>query len=129
MGFRNNRSRFAGLSKGLVRTRGAMNKGEARYADVLTVAKARGEIADFWFEPFSLRISATDAGQPARYTPDFLVLMPDGQTFVDDVKTASGHDDPAALVRIKVAASLFSLWTFRIVRPAGKSGGFDIVEI
>jgi hypothetical protein len=104
-----------------------MNKGETRYADALTVMKLQGEITGFWFEPFSLRISSCDIGQPARYTPDFLVLMPDGRTFVDDVKTESGFDDPASLVRLKVAASEFPLWVFRLVRP--KSGGFEVMEI
>jgi hypothetical protein len=120
-------SRFTQLSKGLVRTRGKMNKSETRYADELAIGKRTGAIADYWFEPFSLRISACESGQPARYTPDFMVLLPDGRTFLDDVKTASGFDDPAALVRIKVAASEYPLWVFRIVRPA--VGGFETQEI
>jgi hypothetical protein len=120
-------SRINQLSKGLVRERGKMNKTETKYANWLTAAKLAGEIAEFWFEPFSLRISACEAGQPARYTPDFMILMPDGRTFVDDVKTARGFDDIASLVRIKVAASEYPLWVFRIVRPA--SGGFETQEI
>ncbi len=120
-------SRFAQLSKGLVRTRGKMNKSETRYADFLVAAKLAGEIADYWFEPFSLRISACESGQPARYTPDFMVLLPDGRTYLDDVKTASGFDDPAAMVRIKVAAAQYPLWVFRIVRPA--AGGFTTQEV
>lgn len=105
-----------------------MNRGETRYSEYLAGLKLAGEIAEFWFEPFSLRISSCDSGQPARYTPDFLVLMPDGRTYVDDVKTASGFDDHAAIVRLKVAATQFSLWTFRTVRPT-KGGGFTITEI
>jgi len=116
-------SRFATLSKGLVRTRGKMNKSEARYAATLDLMIAAGEVVWYRFEPFSLRLTSCDDGQPARYTPDFVVLMPDGSTFIDDVKTSKGFDDPASLVRIKVAADQYPLWRFRIVRPSGN--GFE----
>ena len=123
-------SRFTHLSKGLVRTRGTMNKTEAKYADELRVRQMAGEIADFWFEPFSLRLSAPDKGQPARYTPDFMILMPDGTTLVDDVKSG-GLDDNAAIVRIKCAAELFPLWIFRLVTPrrVKDGGGFEVREV
>jgi len=120
-------SRFATLSKGLVRTRGKMNKNEAKYAAVLDLMIAAGEVAWYRFEPFSLRLTSCDDGQPARYTPDFIVLMPDGTTYIDDCKTNKGFDDPASLVRIKVAADQYPLWRFRIVRPAGS--WFEVKEV
>lgn len=127
---RSRTSRFTHLSKGLVRTRGAMNKTEAKYAAELEIQKKAGLIADYWFEPFSLRLSSPDEGQPARYTPDFMVLMPDGTTIVDDVKNKS-VDDFAAIVRIKCAAEQYPLWVFRIVRPrsARNGGGFEAQEV
>ena len=123
-------SRFNILSKGLNRKRGEMNKTEARYATELRTRQMAGEIADFWFEPFSLRLSAPNTGQPARYSPDFLILMPDGLTYVDDVKSG-GLDDNAAIVRIKCAAELFPLWIFRLVKPkrVKDGGGFEVQEV
>lgn len=120
-------SRYTGLSKGLVRTRGKMNSAESKYAAMLDGLVAVGDVAWWRFEPFSLRLTECDKGQPARYTPDFLVLMPDGVTFLDDLKTRRGFDDPASLVRIKVAADQYPLWRFRIVRPSG--GAYEITEI
>jgi hypothetical protein len=120
-------SRFSLLSKGLVRTRGKMNASEKKYSKWLETLVAAGEVSKWWFEPFSLRLTACDEGKPARYTPDFVVLMMDGLTFVDDLKTERGFDDPASLVRIKVAADQYSLWRFRIVRPDGS--GFVHKEI
>ena len=123
--------RFRVLSRGLNRKRGEMNRTESKYADALEAQRLAGDVAQWWFEPFSLRLSAPAAGQPARYSPDFLVLMPDGTTFVDDVKTTSGFDDKAGVVRIKVAAELFPLWRFRIVRQrrVRDGGGYDVTEV
>ena len=122
--------RFSRLSKGRVTARGEMNRTETKYANELTVRKLAGEIVDFWFEPFSLRLSSPPEGQPARYTPDFMVLMPDGLTVVEDVK-GTGPDDLAAIVRIKSAAERFPLWKFRIVKQQTKKagGGWEIREV
>lgn len=123
-------SRFAGLSRGRIAQRGEMNKTERRYADDLDARIAAGEITRYWFEPFSLRLSNPPGGQPARFTPDFLVLMPDGETFVDDVK-GSGLDDNAAIVRAKCAAEMYPLWRFRIVKENRKKdgGGWTVKEL
>ena len=107
-------NRFTGLSKGRTAKRGMMNKTETRYAADLEIMKANGTIINYWFEPFSLRLSHAASGQPARYTPDFLLLYPDGRTVVVDVK--GGMVDNAAIVRAKCAAELFSLWEFWIVQ-------------
>lgn len=112
----NRMSRQKILSRGLVRKRGEMNKSEAAYAADLEICLREGKIAGYWFEPFSLRLTHPEAGQPARYSPDFMVLLNDGTTMIDDVKTSSGFDDLAAIVRIKCAAELFPLWKFRLVR-------------
>lgn len=120
-------SRFAGLSRGRIAQRGERNKTESRYELELL---ADPEIERFWFEPFTLRLSHPPSGQPAKYTPDFLVLMRDGTTYVDDVK-GSGLDDPAAIVRIKCAAEQYPLWVFRLVKERLKreGGGFDVREV
>lgn len=121
-------SRFKILSKGLNRKRGSMNKAEAAYAAWLVTD---ADVAGYWFEPFSLRLTRPPAGQPATYTPDFLVLMKDGTTFVDDVKSPRGFDDNAAIVRLKCAAEMYQLWRFRRIKalPANQGGGFHREEV
>ena len=121
-------NRFKILSRGLNRERGKMNKTEAAYSLLLTADES---VARWWFEPFSLRLSHPESGTGARYTPDFLVLMEDGSTYVDDTKAPGKFDDSASIVRIKAAAELFPLWRFRIVKQRRKKdgGGFDLREV
>ncbi len=122
-------SRFAILSRGRRAKRGEMNKNETRYADELTLRKIAGEITNWWFEPLSLRLSRPVKGQPARYTPDFMILMPDGLTILDDVKSG-GVDNEAAAVRAKCAAEQYPLWKFRTVTPIKPIGsGWTIKEL
>ena len=123
----NHGSRFAILSRGQRSTRGERNKTESEYESILA---ADPDVHQYWFEPFSLRLSSPEKGQPARYTPDFLILMKDGTTYVDDVK-GTGIDDAASLVRIKCAAEQYPLWTFRIVKKQTKrnGGGFQVKEV
>ncbi len=127
------RTRFTQLAKGLIRKRGQRNKNEAAYEVYLDSLKASGSIADYWFEPFSLRLSEADTGQPLRYTPDFMVLTENGIVYVDDIKAAKtkkgvAFDDPAAIIRIKAAADRYPLFVFRLVRPDRK-GGWEFKEI
>ena len=123
-------NRFAGLSRGRVTERGAMNKTETRYARELDAMVRSETLARYWFEPFSLRLSNPPEGQPARYTPDFLLLYPDGRTVVVDVK-GSGLDDTAAIVRAKCAAEQYPLWEFWIVKQQTKKagGGWKTTEV
>ncbi len=114
--------RYQGLSRGRTAKRGEMNKTEAEYSLLLNAQIDAGEIAAWWFEPFSLRLSWPPEGQPARYTPDFLILMVDGTTIVVDVK-GTGVDSDASLVRIKCAAEQYFLWEFRIVKKRTKKAG------
>lgn len=107
--------RFAGLNRGLRRKRGEMNDTEAAYAAELEQRRLAGEIADWWFEPFSIRLTHPPEGNPCRLTPDFMVLMNSGLVFIDDTK-GSGPDNEASIVRMKCAAELFPLWRFRIVK-------------
>ena len=127
------RTRFTQLAKGLVRKRGKRNKTEAAYEAYLQSQKEIGAILDYWFEPFSLRLSEADTGQPLRYTPDFMILTETGTIYIDDIKAArtkkgDTFDDPASLVRIKAAAERYPLFVFQIVRPDGK-GHWEFKEI
>lgn len=121
-------SRVAALSKGMVRQRGKMNRTETAYSQHLEVRRLAGEIAWWRFEPLTLRLTHPDAGQPITYTPDFVILCPDGRTYMDDVKPPRKQaDDPAAKNRIKLAAEVYSLWEFRIVRRQGSNWTIEVV--
>lgn len=123
--------RFQRLSRGLCRTRGEMNKTETAYAAYLDGLVQGGEIHSWKFEPLTLRISHPPAGQPAKYTPDFLIVASDGTTYLDDVKPPGNFSDNASIVRIKACAELFPWWVFRIAKQRRKQdgGGFEITEV
>lgn len=98
---------------------GAMNKTEQERARELDTLLAAGSIITWRFEPFRMRI----ADDNAFYTPDFMVVGSDGLITIEEIK---GHWEEAALVRIKVAASLYP---FRFValrkRPKRDGGGWE----
>lgn len=119
--------RYAGLSKGRIAERGKMNQTEKAYAAVLAQRVLAGEIVKWWFEPFSLRLSRPATGQPARITVDFMILMPDGTTYMDDTK-GTGVDNDAQRVAMKCAAEQYPLWIFRIVKRQ-ENGGWKVTEL
>ncbi len=121
-------NRYKHLSKGLRRTRGEMNATEKAYSIELS---RNPSVVRWWFEPMSLQLSHPVTGQPARYTPDFMILLSDGTTIMDDVKAKKGFDDAASGVRIKAAAELYPLWIFRRVwkRPSKSGGGWIVEEV
>lgn len=99
-----------GRARGRVRTKpGDMNKTEARYARYLDEQKIMGIIADWWFQSVTLKL-----GHDTRYTPDFVVLMPDGLIEFRDTK---GWDtEPAAAVKERVCSTMFPLFVFKEAR-------------
>lgn len=86
---------------------------ERRYAAYLRAQVAAGEVLAWAYEPFNLRL-----GVRCYYTPDFLVLMPDGTIEVHEVK-GFWRDD--ARVKIRVAAETHP-W-FRFVGVTRSKGG------
>lgn len=84
---------------------GRMNGLEAEYEARLKILRAAGEIADFWFEEFKLRLA-----DRTWYTPDFLVQYADGTLEFVEVK---GHWRDDARVKWKTAAEKYPLfkWT------------------
>lgn len=76
-----------------------MNKTEQAYAEHLHQRKLAGEILDYKFEAYTLKLANN-----CRYTPDFMVLMPDGTMQFHEVK---GYWLDDAKVKIKVAARQF----------------------
>lgn len=101
--------------RGQTKQRGTMNKTEAEWAALLTARKQAGDVLWFAYEAVTLKLATG-----ARYTPDFAVMLADGELELHEVK---GFWAEAAKVRIKVAAELFP---FRFVawhKRTQKEGG------
>ena len=79
--------------------KGAMNKTESAYANVLEMRKRAGEVEWYAFEGMKFRLADNTF-----YTPDFSVMLTSGQVELHEVK---GFWTDDARVKIKVAASLF----------------------
>lgn len=90
---------------------------EARYDLKLRVMKQNGEIIDYRYEPFNLRLA-----DGAAYKPDFLVVYPDRFEF-HEVK---GYWREAARVRFKIAAKELPWFIFRVIEE--KRGALVITE-
>lgn len=126
------RTRFA---KGFQRGRKVgKNKLEQAYDAVLAGQKLAGLIQDYWFEPCSLKLA-----EGTRYTPDFMVVMPDMEVRFIEVKAgmavkkdgvATGEtkaiSEDASRVKIKVAANKFP---FRFVVAYHRKGEWFWDEI
>jgi len=104
------------------RVAGQMNGMETRYSQVLDTRKNAGEILEWWYEGITFKLA-----DDTRYTPDFVVQMPDGLLECHECK---GFFEDHAKVKVKVAANKFP-FVFRIVRSKAKKdgGGWDIQEI
>jgi hypothetical protein len=84
-----------------------MNKMEAQYAQRLDLEKHAGEILWWGYEAIRLRLA-----NGAWFKPDFAVEGRFGLEFHE----TKGHMREAAHVRIKVAASLYPMFRFSIIR-------------
>ena len=104
-------------AKGRIREPGKMNKTEARYAEHLERLKLAGEILWYQYEAVTLKLA-----DDTRYTPDFMVLLANGEIEAHEVK-GFWRDD--ARVKIKVAARLFP---FRFVAVSMPKGGIWVTE-
>ena len=62
--------------------KGELNRTESSYAQYLEGEKQGGRVADYWFESLKLKV----ADGTCWYTPDFMVLLPDGRLELHEVK-------------------------------------------
>lgn len=111
---------FPRSAKGRVRIPGTMNKTEARYASHLELLKSAGQVLWYEFEGITLKLAAD-----TRYTPDFMVLLANGDLQAHEIKGFWRED---ARVKIKVAAAKFPLQFIAITELPKKSGGGFEVE-
>ena len=107
------------LALGRMKT-GAMNKTEVEYATVLEARKYAGEVAWWKFEGLRLRL-----GDGCGYTPDFSVMLNNGQMECHEVK-GFWRDDARA--KIKIAADLYPFRFIAVTKEAKKNGGGWKVE-
>lgn len=104
-----------------------MNGLERQYADHLANLKAAGEIYDWKFHAFTLKIADPPNAKCATWSPDFAVWTNEMVLQFHDTK---GFCEDHALVRIKVAASQFPHPVFIVKKRAKKNGGgFEITEL
>lgn len=99
---------------------GEMNQTEAAFAELLQAQKLAGEIVEWLFEPMSFKYA-----HGARYTPDFMVMLPDGSLHFYDTKVMHAINE-ASIVRIKATAEKF--WMFRFFAAKREKKDFVIVE-
>ena len=104
---------------------GEMNKTEKRYSQYLQARKVIGEISWFRFEPMTLKIA-----NDCRYTPDFVVLLPDGRIQLHDIKGSKYVFTEDAKVKMKVVAQSFPFYEVFAVypRPIKEGGGWSFEE-
>ncbi len=115
------RPHWTSFARGKRRTPGSMNKTEAAYAAHLEGLKTLGQVEWYAFEAVTLKLAAD-----CRFTPDFVVMLPNGLIEFHEVKAFWADD---ARVKIKVAAEKFP---FRFIavraRPKKHGGGWEEEE-
>ncbi|MGZ5028987.1 MAG: hypothetical protein ACXWAT_00800 [Methylobacter sp.] len=100
---------------------GQLNKTEQAYQDMLEALRRAGEVAWYKFEGVKLRLADNTF-----YTPDFAVMMTNGQMEMHEVK---GYWQDDARAKIKIASDMYP---FRFiaakVRAKKNGGGWEIEE-
>jgi hypothetical protein len=99
---------------------GTMNKTEQAYAAYLDVRMLAGEVLWYRFEGLKLRLADSTF-----YTPDFAVMIANGQLEVHEVK-GFWMDD--ARIKIKVAAEQYPFRFLAVKARAKKDGGGWLFE-
>lgn len=98
---------------------GQMNRTEKTYAAFLEGEKHAGRVSGYWFEALKLKI----AEGACFYTPDFLVLRPDGALELHEVKGSPRIFADDAKVKVKACATQYPFKTIVVYPRAKKNGG------
>jgi hypothetical protein len=103
---------------------GERNKLEAAYELELEAQKQRGEILWYVFEGITFKLA-----NDTRYTPDFVVMLANGQIECRETKGCKYIFQSDAKVKVKVASEKFP-FRFVVVYPIPKKegGGFRYEE-
>lgn len=90
-----------------------MNRTERAYAELLEAARIAGTVREWHFEAVTLKLA-----HDCRYTPDFLVVRPDGACELHEVK-GFWRDDAKVKTRVAARVLPFPIYT---VRRDGRAG-------
>jgi hypothetical protein len=103
---------------------GVKNGTEQEYENLhLRARQAAGEVAEWWYEGITLKL-----GAELRYTPDYLVLLANGELEVVEVKGSFVRDDARA--KLIAAAERYPFRFYMAQKQAKKhGGGWIITEI
>lgn len=96
---------------------GERNKTEQAYENLLEAMRISGEVLWYKFEGMKLRLADNTF-----YTPDFAVMLSNGQMEMHEVKGARAIFADDAKVKVKVAAELYP-FPFVVAFPVPKSRG------
>lgn len=94
---------------------GEMNGTEAAYARLLDTRVLTGELQCYWFEAFTFKLA-----KDCRYTPDFIVMLPDGLLECHETK---GFWQDDAKVKIRCASHMFPFRFVALRKLPKKDGG------
>jgi len=94
---------------------GQMNKTEMAYEAHLFTLKAAGEVAWYKFEGLKFRLADNTF-----YTPDFAVMLANGELEAHEVK---GFWQDDARAKIKIAADMYPVKFIAVKAKAKKNGG------
>jgi hypothetical protein len=106
--------------------RRGMNKTESAYSLHLGDMKAAREIIWWEFQPWRLRCSDQPEGEGTKttwYTPDFAVMLPDGEIQIHEVKGFTAQQDR---LRIRMAIDRHPFQFFKVTR---KGGGWKVERL
>jgi hypothetical protein len=78
------------IGRGIRKVAGVMNKLEAKYAEYLEQQRRDGYVDCFEYEPVKFKLA-----DKTYYTPDFVVMRPDGLIEVHDTKGTTTRRDGA----------------------------------
>ncbi len=99
---------------------GAMNKTEEAYARHLEARKMGGDVVWYKFEGVKLRLADNTF-----YTPDFAVMLYNGEIELHEVK---GFWQDDARAKIKIAADMYPFRLIAVKAAPKKDGGGWFIE-
>lgn len=97
--------------------KGEMNKTEAAFAKQLNLQKKAGEILDWKYETFRVRLA-----KDTSYEIDFMIMQADRTILCIDVK---GRWTQATRVKAKMAAKLWPWFRWGAAKKSKTGGGFE----
>lgn len=111
------------IARGRRRQPGEMNKLEAGWAQQLEARRIAGEIEWWRYEPAKFRL--TDGDKLTTLTPDFMVMLANGEIEIHETKGFMQED---AAVKLKVFADQYPFRVYLVKHP-NKTTGWVVTEI